>query len=106
MVTQSHCFDCQRESPKADSDYTLIGAGWRLVERTAPDGSRAVTFRCPECWAKYKARNGIASSGSWRGLVERAGDRDAGSGVCGDARLDPARPSERAPSPDPKKPRK
>jgi hypothetical protein len=103
MVTHSRCFDCQREAPKADSDYTLIGSGWRLVERPSKDGSRSVTFRCPECWAKYKARNGLSSTGSWRGLVVPPGDCDAVSAVDADDPLESARPSEPARAPDSKK---
>jgi hypothetical protein len=63
METKPSCFDCKIEAPKTDSDYTLISSGWRLARRQALNGSFLFEWRCPACWAKYKAVTGLSSSG-------------------------------------------
>ncbi|MGH7437330.1 MAG: hypothetical protein ACRENE_16760 [Polyangiaceae bacterium] len=67
MEATPRCFTCSGEAPKTHTDYTLIGCGWRLVRRPTPDGSFSFEWRCPTCWAKYKAQTGHSSSASLRG---------------------------------------
>lgn len=51
------CLDCSAKSPEVETEYTLISGrfGWRLTRRMARDGSAVLEWRCPTCWAKYKA---------------------------------------------------
>ena len=30
--------------------------GWRLARSVGADGAYVIEWRCPECWARYKAR--------------------------------------------------
>lgn len=60
----SACVDCNAEAPEAQSDYSLIAAGWRILQRQNADGSRTLVWRCPRCWAEHKAKFGTIS-GSW-----------------------------------------
>lgn len=52
-----HCLGCGARSPDVETEYTLISSrfGWRLSRRMARDGSAILEWRCPSCWAKYKA---------------------------------------------------
>jgi hypothetical protein len=64
VETTPSCFDCKTEAPKTDTDYTLISSGWRLARRQTLDGAFSFEWRCPACWATYKAVRGLSSSGS------------------------------------------
>lgn len=50
------CVDCARISPKVQTGYTLISQshGWRLGRRKLEDGTYAMEWRCPACWAKQR----------------------------------------------------
>jgi hypothetical protein len=54
------CVDCRVVSPDTDTNYTLISArhGWRSIVVTDPTGRRAMEWRCPNCWVRYKAEAG------------------------------------------------
>jgi hypothetical protein len=86
MDTTQSCLDCKCESPKTDSDYTLISMGWRLARPKSRGSAASVEWRCPACWAKFKVASGLSSTGSWS-LPD-----------------DAERPSMRRTSPDVKKP--
>ena len=51
------CADCGCQSPKTDTNYTLISKrhGWRLTRSTAPDGSFVVEWRCPTCSTRHRS---------------------------------------------------
>ena len=49
------CCVCQRESQLVQSDYTLIGVGWRNLIVQGSEGRRQAQWYCPECWARRKA---------------------------------------------------
>ncbi len=56
------CIDCQKSAPHTETQYTLISKHrWRVTRIRAP-GRRAFEWRCPACWAAYKARRPQASS--------------------------------------------
>jgi len=54
------CVVCGIESPKTETNYTLISAkfGWRLSRRPGPDGTFIVEWRCADCWSKHKEKQG------------------------------------------------
>jgi hypothetical protein len=53
------CVECGIGSPDTNTNYTLISrTGWRLTRGAAADGSVAMEWRCPSCWAKHKATPG------------------------------------------------
>jgi hypothetical protein len=54
------CVVCGIESPKTDTNYTLISPkfGWRLSRRAAGDGTFIVEWRCADCWTKHKEKQG------------------------------------------------
>ncbi len=58
------CVDCSKRSPETDTNYTLISAqhGWRLHRVRRADGSFDMEWRCPDCWRRFKAENGLTSS--------------------------------------------
>jgi muconolactone delta-isomerase len=64
MEKMRYCFDCKSESPESEGDYTLISSGWRVARRLASDGEVSFVWRCPACWASYKALTGVSTSGS------------------------------------------
>jgi hypothetical protein len=41
-----------------ETNYTLISQqyGWRLTRRTTAAGRKVAEWRCPDCFAKYRAR--------------------------------------------------
>lgn len=51
------CVDCQKTAPEDAGDYTLISArfGWRLYRRKLDESNFKFEWRCPSCWAKFKA---------------------------------------------------
>jgi hypothetical protein len=51
------CAECGKQSPETETDYTLISAqyGWRLTRTMDRDGSLLLEWRCPSCWAIFKA---------------------------------------------------
>lgn len=59
-VSRRRCFDCQELSPKTNTAHTLISSrfGWRLTRRKLGEDSYAFEWRCPTCWAAFKARGG------------------------------------------------
>jgi hypothetical protein len=54
------CVVCGMQSPKTDTNYTLISPkfGWRLSRRAAGDGTFIVEWRCADCWTKHKEKQG------------------------------------------------
>lgn len=56
MLDRPTCIDCGTSAPNTDTSYTLISAtfGWRLSRRVLADGTRAVEWRCPNCWNAHK----------------------------------------------------
>jgi hypothetical protein len=52
------CVVCGIQSPKTDTNYTLISPkfGWRLSRRPADDGTFIVEWRCADCWTKHKEK--------------------------------------------------
>jgi len=59
MADSHSCVDCGLRVPPQDDDSTLISMkyGWRLTKRPGPDGRDAHEWRCPRCWAAYRAAN-------------------------------------------------
>jgi hypothetical protein len=55
--TQRTCFACGKLSPKTETAYTLISAkhGWRVTRMREGSGRRSIQWRCPDCWARWKA---------------------------------------------------
>jgi hypothetical protein len=64
MVERPTCVDCGASAPNTDTNYTLISAtfGWRLSRRVLADGTRAVEWRCPNCWNAHKAAKPAAGA--------------------------------------------
>lgn len=58
--SRRRCFDCQEQSPKTHTAHTLISSryGWRLTRRKLGEDTHAFEWRCPACWASFKARGG------------------------------------------------
>lgn len=57
METRTYqCIGCSARSPDVETEYTLISSrfGWRLTRSKNPDGSYALEWRCPTCWARFK----------------------------------------------------
>jgi DNA-directed RNA polymerase subunit RPC12/RpoP len=50
------CVDCGQQPPATETNYTLISArhGWRLSRTVDEKGQRAMKWRCPECWRKFR----------------------------------------------------
>ena len=76
--------NCQAQSPETESEYTLISAqyGWRLARSKARDGTLLLEWRCPSCWAKYKAAQpgtGDAPPASHERATIPAGESSAGT---------------------------
>jgi len=65
MAQHQTCVDCGKSSPATETDYTLISSqfGWRLRRERLPDGNVLFEWRCPQCWAKFKALRGLTSTG-------------------------------------------
>jgi hypothetical protein len=55
------CNDCGEKSAEVETNYSLIGKGWRVTRLRMPDGRITVSWRCPECWRIYKAAQGATS---------------------------------------------
>jgi hypothetical protein len=53
MEERPECADCKAQSPKTETNYTLISTG--------PDGQLRVEWRCPSCWRAFKQAHGIES---------------------------------------------
>ena len=51
------CVGCRAPAPETHTTHTLIGAkhGWRVLRRPERKGPEALEWRCPRCWAAYKA---------------------------------------------------
>ncbi len=57
VAAQVRCVECGNLSPPSMGEVTLTSTlGWRLARSAGTDGTYAVEWRCPECWARYKAR--------------------------------------------------
>jgi len=54
---QQTCVDCKAQSPKTNTNFTLISArfGWRLRRERLPDNRVVIEWRCPGCWQKFKS---------------------------------------------------
>jgi hypothetical protein len=56
-VSRRTCADCSKISPETDTQYTLIAKyGWRVIRTNGAAGQAGIEWRCPTCWAAYKAR--------------------------------------------------
>lgn len=55
--SQRQCVDCGSHAPRTQTAHTLISSkhGWRLSRARATEGY-SFQWRCPKCWAAYKAR--------------------------------------------------
>jgi hypothetical protein len=59
---QETCFDCGKLSPPTNTDNTLTTSfGWRMVRRPSEQGELRNEWRCPTCWARFKAQKGLSS---------------------------------------------
>lgn len=57
VAAQVLCIDCGNTSPPAMGEVTLTSTlGWRLSRSLGTDGTYSIEWRCPECWARHKAR--------------------------------------------------
>jgi hypothetical protein len=58
MADRALFLDCDAKAPETEGGDTSFStsSGWRLIRRTMADGSRTVEWRCPACWAKYRAK--------------------------------------------------
>jgi hypothetical protein len=55
MSHSKECVGCKAVVAEEEiSSYSLIGNGWRLTRSQTPEGA-IVEWRCPRCWAAYKA---------------------------------------------------
>jgi hypothetical protein len=54
--TTKWCVDCGTDSPPADERHTLISVkhGWRCTVTTDAAGRKALIWRCPQCWIKFR----------------------------------------------------
>lgn len=52
------CAGCGVAAPTACTNYTVISSryGWRLSHVEGEPSARAVEWRCPTCWAKFRAQ--------------------------------------------------
>lgn len=50
------CADCGASSHEAESQYTLIKEGWRVVQVQGAGSKALGEWRCSACWAVYKGR--------------------------------------------------
>jgi hypothetical protein len=48
------CAVCSNQSPEADTNFTIIGKGWRVRRYHEPNGDRVVQWLCPSCWRSLK----------------------------------------------------
>jgi hypothetical protein len=48
------CAQCGSVSQPISTNYTLIGAGWRLTRLAVPRGDIVVEWLCPACFAARK----------------------------------------------------
>ena len=57
------CSGCGKVAPTTNGEHTLTSSyGWRVRRVEAPDGNTALEWRCPSCWAKFKAAQGEAAT--------------------------------------------
>jgi hypothetical protein len=51
------CVGCRRRAPNTQTTHTLIGSkhAWRVLRQPERKGAEALEWRCPRCWAAYKA---------------------------------------------------
>ncbi len=58
------CVDCGEIAPPTETNFTLISSrhGWRLTRTFTPDGRKVMQWRCPECFARYRAGGAPPSS--------------------------------------------
>ena len=52
------CVDCGTVAPPTETNYTLISQrhGWRLTRTVDGKGRRAVEWRCPKCYARFREK--------------------------------------------------
>jgi hypothetical protein len=56
------CCQCGAPAPNVNTNYTLISqTGWRLSRAPRSSGAVLMEWRCPACWAKFKANSHGAS---------------------------------------------
>jgi len=58
------CAGCQQSAPPTATAFTLISSAhrWRVIRIADGSGRAGVEWRCPRCWAAYKARVTYAQS--------------------------------------------
>jgi hypothetical protein len=56
LCNARQCHDCGKAAPSVATDFTLVSAryAWRLL-RSMDGGHLRLEWRCPPCWARYKA---------------------------------------------------
>jgi hypothetical protein len=54
MRKHQTCSKCGENSPETETNYTLIGYGWRLERSRRPHGDFLAEWRCPACWRAYR----------------------------------------------------
>jgi hypothetical protein len=70
MGEQQVCADCNARSPLTETNYTLIGAGWRLTRTRVSYGKLLIEWRCPVCWKAFKEGGGeVMSPASSRAAI-------------------------------------
>jgi hypothetical protein len=54
------CVGCRAVAPPTDSEHTLISMrhGWRVSRATDAKGRAGIEWRCPQCWAEFRAKGG------------------------------------------------
>jgi len=54
------CVGCRAPAPETHTAHTLIGSkhAWRVLRRPERKGPEAFEWRCPRCWAAFKAPRG------------------------------------------------
>jgi hypothetical protein len=62
---QQECVGCGVLSPKTETNFTLISSryGWRLTRTFTLEGRKLMQWRCPACFARYRAGSPPTASG-------------------------------------------
>jgi hypothetical protein len=55
------CVDCSAVAPPTGTNYTLISSrfGWRLTRMRTLSGRKVMEWRCPSCFSRSRAREGV-----------------------------------------------
>jgi hypothetical protein len=57
--------DCGTSVPPQDDESALISMkyGWRLTRKVGDKGQSLLEWRCPKCWASYRASTAPKDAG-------------------------------------------